>query len=285
MSAGGGTLRRMTEAAAHEWVDRELRWAVTDGPDGTRVIDAPEDARQLKENVKRGLATLHCSTRVGGCGEELIVVAGEVYAHHFRHRPSARCSLTASEARDRYTHLRIQVALLDWLTGQGLRATKEERLDHRSRVDVFVAETRQVLEVQLSPLDAIDWKVRHERYTDKDVAVWWLNGLTNAAVIVEQRRQDGHALLVRLDGEQVDLGVDDADGERRFAPLDQWRMTVDGPWNHLVDEASELAATRRAETAEVEERARQVAARQADRVRAQEEERRTSRGGRGATRA
>src|SRR4051812_19603555 len=97
----------------------DLRHAVTDGPDGIAVLCAPEateDARRLRA-VHRG--GFWCSTRGGGCGRPLELVAGPVRAKYFRHRRGEAhlCGLADEpEAIERsLLHLLLQHILVEWL--------------------------------------------------------------------------------------------------------------------------------------------------------------------------
>lgn len=145
--------------------DGELYWAVTDGPNWTATIRVPEGVQELQRNVRRGDVTLHCTTHVGGGGGRLLVVAGRERVHHFRHGRGAVYALRATVASDRYTRLDIQNRLQAWLTLQDLESRRELSLDSYSRVDVWVQDTRQVLEVQLSDLTETAWEDRHVRYS------------------------------------------------------------------------------------------------------------------------
>jgi hypothetical protein len=269
----------MTQAS---WSGRaggsDLRWAVKGGPDGTDVVEIGANAVDLKRELLRGAITLHCSRKAGGCGGKLNVIVGRGRVHHFRHLPGTDCFVTGLSdhaTADRYTHLRIQRALVEWLAGQGLESSIEQAVGPGSRMDVLLAQKRHALEVHLSRMAEAAWLERDERYRGQVDGVWWLNGMANDAVVDHLRERDGFAYLVKVTvAGVVELGVADCDGEQRWASLSEWVMTEDGPAGPLVDQAHRMLEQRQVEAEERERREREGARERLRREAAEQERRR-----------
>lgn len=89
-------------------------YAVTGAADSRVVVTAPSDkhaARTLRSDVKASGMSFFCSVAMGGSGGKLKLAAGDIRLPYFSHQPMAACALTATTARDGYTHLAIQEAL------------------------------------------------------------------------------------------------------------------------------------------------------------------------------
>ena len=174
-----GTPRRAAErppeaidgVAAHE------RYAVSDGPNGSRVVVAPAD-RIVAADVKTRYSRFWCSTAANGCGGRLSFKVGQVKAPHFAHYPGAAPSCAHTGA-DRlvsgYQHLAMQLALRSWLEQLGHDVTLE-RVVVGGRVDLHVVADGivHVLEVQRSPLPVEPWKARDALYRQTATTVTWL---------------------------------------------------------------------------------------------------------------
>jgi competence CoiA-like predicted nuclease len=146
------------------------RYAVIDGPHGQALVVAPSErdvARQI-----RGSHTFHCTTRAGGCGQSLILRAGDVNVPHFSHVSGDRhCDAEA----DRWTHLHVQTLLRAWLTSTG-RDVSIEHAIHGGRLDVAVhtAEGLIAIEVQRAVFDRAAWQQRTATYRAATRGPSWL---------------------------------------------------------------------------------------------------------------
>jgi hypothetical protein len=123
-----------------------LRRAVTDGPVGVQTVGVPgrrEAAWRLRAAHPEGF---WCSSTASGCGQKLILAAGQVLPPYFRHaRGQIRdcVSFHDEHALDRgYLHLTIQLQLHRWLREQGYEVTLEHRFTDSSRADVHVTGRR-----------------------------------------------------------------------------------------------------------------------------------------------
>lgn len=175
-------------------------FAVLGSAASSRFMQAPasnETMLQFQQMMAISGESLFCSTRAGGCGDRLHVVNGTKRRPHFRHFAGTACELRdRALAADRYTHRIIQDSLVTWLQRQGTQAAIEERLDTRSRVDVYCQPGGAVIEVQLSAESASSMLQRTQRYGGN---VIWLFG-TNASISSRDHllARDGFVLVVRL---------------------------------------------------------------------------------------
>jgi hypothetical protein len=177
-SPPGGPPRRAADepaqvvsGAAHE------RYAVSDGPNGTRVVVAPAH-RMLAADVKALNHRFWCSTAANGCGSRLSFKVGKIRTPHFAHYAGERPNCTrADTARliSGYQHLAMQLALQAWLERLGHDVTLE-RVVVNGRVDLHVVADGvvHVLEVQRSPLPVEQWVSRDALYRQTASTVTWL---------------------------------------------------------------------------------------------------------------
>lgn len=223
----------------------DLVCAVSDGPDGVKPVFLPEE-RELALALKaRHDGIFWCSRAVGGCGDRVLVVAGPLKRTHFRHcgGSTASCLLASNpeEAVDRYTHLRYQQDLLNWLTGQELQGALERTLpDEGGRADVFVLvdQMSHGIEVQLSGLGLPAWKERDTRYRQHLQCVTWLYGTGQGgeAASASEQAQRGIALTVRRDqaSDAVEIGVRGR-LSHRWSPLTECKLLRDHFWTPDLD--------------------------------------------------
>lgn len=153
-----------------------LPFAVVGDPQGDRYVVAPQDRQdmtQLQALARAADEHFYCASRLGGCGSQVTPVNGLKRRSHFRHYPKAHCQLRdTEEERDRFTHRRIQDAIVAWLRGLGYSSNPERWLDRRSRVDIF-CEPNAVIEIQLSGETIDSHASRTVRYGDN---ITWLFG-------------------------------------------------------------------------------------------------------------
>jgi hypothetical protein len=174
-------------------------FAVLGDPAGNRYIQAPPTQAEMhviKTDAETRGELFFCSSRLGGCGQRVMVINGPERRPHFRHYARTDCPLTRATARDIYTHAMIQAALVGWLHNHGHPdAVTEKRLDKRSRVDVH-CEPGAVIEVQLSGETDSSMRCRTSRYGGN---VTWLYDPHNAISSRDSAlARDSIVLLVRL---------------------------------------------------------------------------------------
>lgn len=179
--------------------DERAVFAVLGDPAGHQYIQAPTDHAAMTAMVSaadQAGELFFCSSRLGGCGEKVMPVNGNIRIPHFRHYAHTRCPLTSATNRDIYTHAIIQDALVSWLREHGHpEAVTEKRLNRKSRVDVHCSPDA-VIEVQLSGETDTSMLERTLRYGNN---VTWLYDPNNPISSREATlTRDGTVLLVRL---------------------------------------------------------------------------------------
>jgi hypothetical protein len=237
------------------------RYAVIDGAHGQALVVAPSDrdlARQL-----RGERTFHCTTRAGGCGQVLILRAGDVNIPHFAHLSSDRhCDADA----DRWTHLHVQGLLHAWLTDVGRNVSIEQEIPG-GRLDIAVHTTAGLiaLEVQRAALDRVAWQQRTATYraATRGLSWLWMDDAADLARRIELAEEGvTHALQLRFDASfehrqhlQVRAMTCHQSGD--WHDLRSCRLEVDGvrtpDWHRLALQSHPTEAA--ADTAPVETRA------------------------------
>ncbi|PRY49986.1 hypothetical protein LY71_10422 [Geodermatophilus tzadiensis] len=246
-----------------------LRWAVTDGPDGTSAVELPADAvaaRRLAEQARGGL---WCARAAGGCGGRLAVVDGDPpgLGHTgddpcaFRRRPAA--------AGHAYDHLRYRPALLSWLTGQGHRPRVLRVPDAAGHpgLRLVVESLGAVLEVRLAPLSDTAWRARDDRARGAARSVTWLYGPDADAAAATEASVRGAALSLRRHDRGLLVGVRDAGGAVRWVRLAACSLTADGVTAPGLEDARAAHARRTAERQEAARRAARRPARRPARTR------------------
>lgn len=239
-------------------VARHERWAVVDGPDGTRTMVLPTVRLRALEVKGAHPHGFWCSRLAGGCGGSLIVRAGELRVPHFAHaRGSTGCAaFTGPEELLRgYEHLQLQRALQDWLAKLGFHVRLEQRVGG-GRVDVLAQATkvRHVIEVQRSPLPVGQWALRSAVYASAASTVTWLWGTSRRTEADLALTTDGVAFLAQVD-EQLSTSIgtlwvdsDVGDVNVGWDPLTDCRMDDQGLWTphraFAVDETNEWRARR-----------------------------------------
>ncbi|RJU00842.1 hypothetical protein D6T65_10295 [Arthrobacter frigidicola] len=204
----------------------------------TRPVCAPED-----RDVARGMKAtnrFYCSSALGGGGGELTFAIGDINVPHFRHHVKSKCALLGSnETRDRYTHLAIQEALLDWIeTTLGLACRLEVAIES-GRTDVLVSGPpfEVALEVQRSPLSALRAGDRTTLYSQRADTVQWLFARKDIDAYKTELAEQGWSLRVwwgwqtreRRIGVTYRCGDDVvADTKDSGGPLTDWRITAVG---------------------------------------------------------
>jgi hypothetical protein len=265
--------------------------AVLADPDGERFIEAPathEAMNRLQREVKGRGELFYCATALGGCGEEVTAVNGDVRRPHFRHYPGRICPLTPAVARDAYTHLAIQNALVAWLHELGnLDAKREQRVGPHSRVDVH-CHPDAVIEVQLSPEIDLSMQERNERYGGN---VTWLfdpdkpitsrdSILTRDDIVLVVQLRPTHDDPAPTGQRPIDVGirtvnVGDIPGITDWSPLKDCTFTpLDGLQHPGRDAAEKFIATAREEQRAAVEAVQRTAAQAEANEAAEREERR-----------
>ncbi|MGY1792663.1 hypothetical protein ACI796_01615 [Geodermatophilus sp. SYSU D00525] len=207
----------------------ELRWAVTDGPDGTAAVELPrddDDAWRLEQQARGGF---WCAREAGGCGGRLEVERGPRPA--FRHVGSAACGFArrGAAAGPAYDALRYRRPLVAWLTGQGHEARVVRAPDPGGHPGLHVVVPGAgVLEVQLAPLADDAWRERDDLLRRADGRVTWLHGPDAEVAAAAEARVRGAALVVRRHDRSLMVGVRDADAAVRWVRLAACRLTADG---------------------------------------------------------
>jgi hypothetical protein len=235
-------------------VDDALRWAVTDGADGTRVVVLPAEpaADRLGAHPR---SRFWCATQAGGCGERLTFTPAG-----FRHADEdswCRFARQGSDAERAYEHLRYEPALRAWLAGQGWSARVRLLPGPGGAVDlsVVVEEVDAVLEVQLSPLADAAWRERDDADRRQHRHVTWLYGPVAGAAATTEAAVRGTSLELRRQGRGLVVGVRDADGATRWVPLAACRLTADGFVAPGIEEAQAVHRRRAGERQEAARRA------------------------------
>ncbi len=243
-------------------IGRELRWAVTDGPDGTAAVELPGDdegARRLAAQARGGF---WCAREAGGCGGRLEVVTGD--RPTFGHTGDAPCAFVRREgsARAAYDALRYRRPLVAWLTGQGHRVQVERTPggDGHAGLHVVVAGVG-VVEVQLAPLADTEWRGRDDRLRRAAGQVTWLYGPDADVAAATEAGVRGAALLLRRHDRGLLVGVRDADAATRWVRPAACRLTADGLAAPGLAEARARYARRSTEREAAARRAGQVARR------------------------
>jgi hypothetical protein len=234
-------------------VASELRWAVTDGPEGTHAVVLPADAAGAGQLVTHYRGRFWCSTRAGGCGERL--VAG---AAGFRHAAvDAWCRFAEADAGPAYEHLRYEPALTAWLAGLGYRPRPRTLQTPDGAVDLqlVVDELDAVLEVQLSPLSDVAWRERDDADRAQHRHVTWLYGPGAEQGAVTEAAVRGTSLELRRQNRGLIVGVRDVDDRVRWVGLTVCRLTADGFDAPGVEQARETHRRRAGERREAARRA------------------------------
>jgi hypothetical protein len=230
-------------------VDEALRWAVTDGPDGTAVIGL---SAGLPVPARGGF---WCATRAGGCGERLL--PGRDGFRHAAEDSWCRFARDGASAEAAYEHLRYEPALLAWLEGQRHRPRlRALRAAGAADLQVVVDEVDAVLEVQLSPLTDAAWRERDDADRRSHRHVTWLYGPGAEEAAATEAVVRGTSLELRRQGRGLVVGVRDAEHRTRWVPLAACRLTADGFVAPGIEEAQALHRRRAGER---QEAARRVA--------------------------
>ncbi|WP_448628335.1 hypothetical protein [Geodermatophilus sp. URMC 64] len=208
-------------------MDGELRWAVTDGPEGSHAVVLPDDVPGARRLVAHYRGRFWCSTRAGGCGERLFAGAG------FRHRAAdswCRFARSGTDAGLAYEHLRYEPALTRWLAGQGHQPRARTLLGPAGAADLqlVVDELDAVLEVQLAPLPDAAWRERDDADRRQHRHVTWLYGPGAGDAAATEAAVRGFSLELRRQNRGLLVGVRDVDGGIRWIPVTACRLSVDG---------------------------------------------------------
>ena len=236
----------------------DVRYAAVNDPAGERFVEAPATHAGMTQLRRRAEALgeqFYCATQLGGCGGRMHTVNGSKKRPYFRHNVKSDCTLDQAVARDIFTHVAIQNALVGWLRRTGHPdARKEKWVGPCSRVDVQCA-PNAVIEVQLSGETDVSMEDRTERYGGN---VTWLFDPERPISSRDSALARGDVvLLVRLrrapDGQviagQVDVGIrtaqiaNHASGDL-WVPLEECTFTPAGGLGHPGrGEAEQLVAT------------------------------------------
>ena len=239
----------------------DLIYAVTDGAEGTAAVTLPADRLEALELKREHDGRFWCSSKAGGCSDQLTLKAGPIRRPYFSHQGSGRCSFRSDpdSASRGYEHLEIQNQLKDWLADQGLEARLEASFGKDGRADlrVVVDSIAHVIEVQLSPISTAAWTSRTENYERHADDVTWLSGPRAEGLATAHIARDGYALLIKPG---VEVGVVTVT-TTVWVPLESCRLMRHGISGPGLDEArtaaiQEAQARRAAREAEEAERAR-----------------------------
>jgi hypothetical protein len=208
----------------------ELRWAVTDGPDGTAAVELPDDDVQARLLDELTGGAFWCARLAGGCGALLEMVPGARPA--FRHTAGRPCPLArqgASGSRA-YDQLRYRPALVAWLTGQGHRprVATVTGADGHTGLHLAVDAIGAALEVRLAPMTDTAWRARDDRARRTARSVTWLYGPDADAAAATEARVRGAALSLRRHHRDLLVGVRDDADRVRWMRLAACRLTADG---------------------------------------------------------
>lgn len=179
-------------------VGRDLMF-VEDFPESTEVRTLSLDPREVRLYRKHHRA--YCATVLDGCGEQLIIAAGDERIPYLRHHPDSSCTLIGDT--DRYTHLLIQTLIAQWMRALGASSVHLEHRVEGGRADVrcMLEGTAYSVEVQRSPITTTEVDRRTEVYrTDGATVVWLFTSMAN------RTPAPGDALL-RLDPYSWTLAV------------------------------------------------------------------------------
>jgi hypothetical protein len=211
-------------------MSQELRWAVTDGPDGTAAVELPGDATQARLLDELTGGAFWCARAAGGCGQLLEVVTGpRPSLRHVGRQPCTFVRREATAARA-YDHLRYRPALTAWLTAQGHRPRLEPATgpDGHTGLHVVVGALGAALEVQLAPLADTAWRARDDRARRTARSVTWLYGPDADAAAATEASVRGAALSLRRHHRGLLVGVRDAGDHVRWVRLATCHLTADG---------------------------------------------------------
>lgn len=121
--------------------------------------------RLLADHASRGL-----DYRCPGCGEPVVLKAGEIVVHHFAHAPGSLCSYGLGESA---RHMRMKHNLLLWFQNVELECCVVA--DHRADAVVTTPKgNRLVVECQVSPISVTEWRRRTRDYNRAGFPVLWL---------------------------------------------------------------------------------------------------------------
>lgn len=246
--------------------DSHVLYAVANDADSMDIVVAP---RSQAEALPLKSLPFFCSHLAGGCGATLTLAAGPVRIPHFRHMPNSVCVLRdADRARDSYTHLAIQRALLRWINAvPGFACTMEERVEG-GRTDLYVTGpgTRVSLEVQRSDVSTWDVQRRTALYSRKATAVNWLYEFDSIQACRQELKDAGLCLRVSIDAglTECSLGVTYLVGQGEktttvWSPLTEWWINAGGLGSQHLALAQVAVADWHREVAEAA-RTRRVAA-------------------------
>ena len=202
---------------------------VLGSPDSLELALLPADRGSAITFRARHKYDVYCPRAFGGCGDRLIVRAGEVRVSHLAHYGDRRCTWSAEPDRD--THLRIQLMLRDWAIGQGFEASIEYVLEH-ARTDLRISRggSAHHVEVQLSPIPTEEMIQRTVRYAASGATVTWLCGNR-----VSPRRlgNGGRSLSIRLEDDGLQIRWAPLPGRGEYEPLSMWRLDHDEGLQHI----------------------------------------------------
>ena len=241
-----------------------LRWAVTDGPDGTAAVALPDDAAAARLLALQAPGGFWCAREAGGCGGRLAVDA-DGPRPAFVHTGDAPCALVRREdtAERAYEPLRYRRPLVAWLTAQGLspRVTTSP-----GRAGLHLALPGAVLEVQLAPVSDLAWRARDDRLHREARSVTWLHGPGADLAAATEASVRGAALLLRRHDRGLLVGVRDAAGGVRWVRPAACRVSADGVDAPGLAEARAAHGRRSAAREDAARRAARQAARWSSRA-------------------
>ncbi|WP_336027222.1 hypothetical protein [Geodermatophilus sp. FMUSA9-8] len=242
----------------------ELRWAVTDGPDGTAAVALPDDAAASRLLAEQAPGGFWCAREAGGCGGRLAVDADGARPA-FVHTGGTRCALVRREgaAERGYEPLRYRRPLVAWLAGQGLDPWVSTL---PGRTGLHVALPGAVLEVQLAPVSDLAWRARDDRLHREARSVTWLHGPGAELAAATEAGVRGAALVLRRQNRGLLIGVRDAGGGVRWVRASACRVGPDGVEAPGLAEARAAHGRRAAAREDAARRAARQAARWSSRT-------------------
>jgi hypothetical protein len=112
--------------------------------------------------------------RCPGCNEEVVLKKGDIYEHHFAHRPDSTCNFGGEGPEHDYLKKRLQA----WCLKSGYFSdVGVERVFPHNRADIYVETnkgTKIAFEIQCSPLSIATLILRTRAYTELGIYTLWL---------------------------------------------------------------------------------------------------------------
>lgn len=125
--------------------------------------------RVIAWEVEKGSSAFHCPH----CEDQVILRKGNVYVHHFAHKPGSKCP----NAGESMQHMKIKQSVFLSLRGQigSTKCAMERRLEAvRPDVSLRISGTPVAVEIQLSSITETEINRRLLRYSDMGIYCLWV---------------------------------------------------------------------------------------------------------------